>query len=151
MASFNWRKFTLRIPIRSSLETVYRAWATQEGLESWFLRSAVFAQLNGLPRKRDSYVQTADTYTWLWHGYEDTVVEQRHVLAANGQDSIQFVFSGGCIVSVDLEMKQDQLLCTLTQEMPMDDIEEQQHFFVECQKGWTFYLANLKSILEGGI
>jgi len=34
--------------------------------------------------------------------------------------------------------------------MPMEDVNEQQYFYVECGKGWTFYMANLKSILEGG-
>ncbi len=28
---------------------------------------------------------------------------------------------------------------------------EQRYFFIECGKGWTFYMTNLKSILEGGI
>ena len=28
---------------------------------------------------------------------------------------------------------------------------EQQHFYIECGKGWTFYMTNLKSILEGGL
>jgi hypothetical protein len=34
--------------------------------------------------------------------------------------------------------------------MPMSDILKQQHYFIECGSGWSFYLVNLKSILEGG-
>jgi hypothetical protein len=33
----------------------------------------------------------------------------------------------------------------------MENPGEQQYFFIECGLGWTFYLANLKSILEGGL
>lgn len=32
----------------------------------------------------------------------------------------------------------------------MENREEQQYFFIECRKGWTFYMTNLKSILENG-
>jgi hypothetical protein len=35
--------------------------------------------------------------------------------------------------------------------MPMDNESGQRYFFIECGKGWTFYMTNLKSILEGGI
>jgi hypothetical protein len=35
--------------------------------------------------------------------------------------------------------------------MPMDDETVQRFYFIECGKGWTFYMTNLKSILEGGI
>jgi hypothetical protein len=33
----------------------------------------------------------------------------------------------------------------------MEDETEQQYFYMECDKGWTFYLTNLKSVLEGGL
>jgi len=33
----------------------------------------------------------------------------------------------------------------------MNNESEQRYFYIGCGKGWTFYMANLKSILEGGI
>jgi len=39
----------------------------------------------------------------------------------------------------------------LTQsQIPLDD-HSRMSYYVGCTRGWTFYLANLKSILEGGI
>ena len=39
----------------------------------------------------------------------------------------------------------------LTQEkIPLDE-ESKVNYHLGCMEGWTFYLANLKSILEGGI
>ena len=151
MPAFNWKEFALQIPIHTDIATAYKCWATQDGLEKWFLRSAVFVQPNGSPRKREAFVQAFDNYTWLWHGYDDNVLEQSMVLDANGTDLMRFGFSGGCIVTVRLEMDEDMLLCRLAQQMPMDELELQQHYFIECQKGWTFYLSNLKSVLEGGL
>jgi len=50
-------------------------------------------------------------------------------------------------------MKQEdgKTICDLRQTMPREVESEQRHFFIECGKGWTFYMTNLKSILEGGI
>ena len=33
----------------------------------------------------------------------------------------------------------------------MSDVSEQRYFYIECGKGWTFYLANLKAVLQGGV
>jgi len=38
----------------------------------------------------------------------------------------------------------------MQEEIPTDE-KSMQSFYVGCKTGWTFYLANMKSILEGGI
>ena len=147
----DWRSFTLRIPIRSSPKAIYEAWATQQGLESWFLRFAQYTKPDGSIRAKTDLIQPGDEYNWLWYGYKDEVVEKREVLAANGWDKLQFRFSGDCIVTVQIQQQGGENICQLTQEMPMDEESSRQYYFVECGRGWTFYLANLKSILEGGL
>lgn len=151
MGKADWSVFIKRIPIKASVEQVYRVWATQEGLEQWFLRTATFVTPDKNPRDRTAYVQKGDTFTWHWHGYPDTVFEKREVIAANGKDQIQFTFSGGCLVTVTAKPIDHFTICELTQEgIPSDD-NPNTNLYVGCGEGWTFYLANLKSILEGGI
>src|SRR4029453_12372060 len=113
-------------------------------LESWFLRLAQFTKTDGTIRSKNSHAETGDQYKWLWHGYDDNVVEERQVLAANGWDNIQFGFSGGCIVTVFIKQEEGETICELVQQMPMEDEAGQQYFFVECGKGWIFYMTNLK-------
>jgi hypothetical protein len=96
-------------------------------------------------------VEIGDSYKWRWFGYSDVVTEEEKILAANGWDQLQFGFSGGCIVTVSIKQEEGETICELQQDMPMEDESEQQHFYIECGKGWTFYMSNLKSILEGGI
>ena len=96
-------------------------------------------------------MQAGDNYKWLWFGYGDEAIEANSILSANGWDQLSFVFSGGCIVTVSLKQEQGETICELVQQMPMEDVKEQQHFFIECGNGWIFYLANLKSVLEGGL
>jgi uncharacterized protein YndB with AHSA1/START domain len=151
METYNWKQFTKRITIHSSPQSIYNAWTTQEGLESWFLRLAEFKTPDGLMRKRNESIQQRDRYKWLWFGYDDTNVEEKEILFANGKNELQFGFSGGCIVAVRIKQEESETICELEQTMPMHDEAEQRYFFIECGKGWTFYMTNLKSILEGGI
>jgi uncharacterized protein YndB with AHSA1/START domain len=151
MDTYNWKQFTKRITIRSSPQSIYNAWTTQQGLESWFLRLAEFKTPNAVPRKRNEPIQKGDRYKWLWFGYDDAIAEEKEILSANGKNELQFIFSGECIVLVTIKQEEGETICELQQTMPMDDEAGQRYFFIECGKGWTFYMTNLKSILEGGI
>jgi uncharacterized protein YndB with AHSA1/START domain len=150
MENYNWKEFVRRITIHVPARSIYKAWTTQEGLESWFLRLAEFTSSDGRLKKRDEAVGKGDNYKWLWFGYDDLIVEQKEILRANGYDELQFSFSGGCIVTVSVGEEAGETICELKQFMPMDDEMEQRYFFIECGKGWTFYMTNLKSVLEGG-
>jgi len=153
MATYSFSQFIKRVTIhpRIPVEAIYNAWTTPRGLESWFLRSALYFDKNGKQKDQLENAMPGDRYHWLWHGYDDTIGEQRKVLDTNGKVFFQFEFSGGCIVSITIKKEGEETICELKQEMPMDDEGEQRFFFIECSTGWTFYLANLKSILEGGI
>jgi uncharacterized protein YndB with AHSA1/START domain len=151
MKPFNWKQFTKRIPISASAKSIYEAWSCQQGLESWFLRLAEFTKPDGSLRMPKEQIHPGDRYRWRWHGYEDSSEEKNEVLEVNGWDMIRFSFSEGCIVTVTVKQEAGENICELKQDMPMEDLPTQQYFYIECGKGWTFYLANLKSILEGGL
>lgn len=151
MSQSNWSAFTKKIPLSATIEQVYKAWTTQEGLEKWFLRKALFTKSDHTLRGRNDFIQKGDTFTWMWYGYPDSVYEKREVVYANGKDEIQFTFSGDCLVTVKAKEVNDVTICELTQERIPEDINPKTNLYVGCGEGWTFYLANLKSILEGGI
>ena len=146
-----WDSFTLRIPIKASSQKIYDCWATQEGLESWFLRKAEFSKPDGSKRARNEHVQKDDAYDWLWHGFPDDIVENRNVTKANGSDKIQFVFSGDCIVTINIKQELGETICQLKQENIPLDKDPKLNLCLNCSTGWTFYMTNLKSILEGGL
>jgi uncharacterized protein YndB with AHSA1/START domain len=147
----NWNTFTVRGSFNAPVEELYRRWATQSGVESWFLRSSVFRTAAGHERSATDFAQANDSFTWLWHGYADDVVEHRTVLAANGKNFFQFTFSGDCVVSVSIYGKSGTTIVELKQDQIPEDDNAETNLFVHCQIGWTFYLANLKSVLEGGV
>jgi hypothetical protein len=112
---------------------------------------AEFKNDGGELRRKDENVQKGDHYKWLWFGYSDAIAEEKEILFTNDKDELEFSFSGGCIVRVSIKQENGEAICELQQTMPMDDETEQRYFFIECGKGWSFYMTNLKSILEGGI
>jgi uncharacterized protein YndB with AHSA1/START domain len=149
--SINWNEFNIRIPIRASLSELYSAWTTQQGIERWFLRSAIYKTPQGSLRGVNEPVQRGDHYHWLWHGYSDDAKETNDILDTNGKDMFQFEFSGKCIVTIQLEAIKDFTMVNLKQHKIPNDSNPATNLFVGCQLGWTFYLTNLKSIFEGGI
>ena len=146
-----WSSFTLRVTIKADPQRIYDAWATQAGLESWFLRKAEFTKPDGKLRDRNSQVEKGDGYEWLWFGYSDDIVERREVVEANGKNLFRFVFSGGCLVTLIVKHEHGETIAELKQEnIPLDD-DPKMNLCLNCSAGWTFYMANLKSVLEGGI
>jgi len=148
---YDWSRFSVRIDIKASKESVYEAWTSQEMLELWFLRLAEFTAPDGEVRGRFDRIAQGDRYKWLWHGYADDTAEYGEILEANGSDLLRFRFgpAGTCTVRC-LEEEGEQVVELVQEDIPTDD-RGMHRFHVGCKTGWTFYLANLKSLLEGGI
>src|ERR1700712_5189061 len=151
MAVNDWTKFTIKADFNTDVRSVYQAWTTPEGLESWFLRKANFYTIAGRLREPHESILKEDTYEWYWHGFDDGTVEKGQVLEVNSIDFLKFTFSGGSIVSVNLETQNGLTIVKLTQDNIPAEEDPSQNLYIQCQTGWTFYLANLKSIIEGGI
>lgn len=151
MSHYDWSKFKLKVDIRATPIAVYNAWATQANLESWFLRKALFTTPDGKLRHENAPVQPGDTYLWRWHGYDDKTQEKGTILDLNGKDFFKFSFAGLCEVSITCKLIEGRTIMELNQEkIPTDEISKVR-LHLGCNNGWTFYLANLKSIMEGGL
>ncbi|MEI2739157.1 MAG: SRPBCC domain-containing protein [Chitinophagaceae bacterium] len=151
MSDFDWKTFVTRVPVNAPVEKLYWCWATREGIEFWFLRMSDYKRPDGAARQNDEYVQKGDSYAWRWHGWSDEVTEVGKILDCNGRDFFKFSFgkAGNCAVSIKNENGQN-ILELIQEEIP-DDEQGRHYWHLGCKTGWTFYLANLKSLLEGGI
>ena len=151
MKTYDWGRFVTRVGVNAPLDKLYWCWATREGIEYWFLKLSEYKAPDGTLKRNDEPVQTGDTYRWSWHGWPDELIEEGRILDCNGKDFIKFSFgsAGNCAVTIKeeeglgvVELVQD--------EIPDNDLGRHQ-WHLGCKTGWTFYLANLKSLLEGGI
>jgi len=146
MKNFNWSEFTKRVFIKTNKVQVYNAWTLSDELEKWFLSKAIFYSQDN---KRISNVENNNLYEWTW--YAQNTSETGKILKANGKDLIEFTFAGNCIVQIKITQDGDFTLVELTQkEIPIDELSKQ-NIRLGCAFGWSFYLLNLKSYLEGGI
>ena len=149
MNNFDWTQFSKCIFINKYINSVYAAWTVSAEIEKWFLSKCIFVSKDGNEINSTDSVCSKHYYRWRW--FAQNHYEEGSVISANGVDLIEFSFAGNCKVQVKLSSLNNQTLVELTQtEIPADD-NSKQNIRLGCAFGWTFYLLNLKSILEGGI
>lgn len=153
---YDWSSFAKRINIKSTEKEIYDAWTTEDGMEKWFLRSAIFSTPTGEIIDRSQNVKAGDTYKWHWHGYDDNTVEYGEIVEANGTNFLCFTFCSESAktdmqVNVSIKQEQNEMIVELKQFNIPTDEEGKTFYHIGCMEGWVFYLANLKSILEGGV
>lgn len=146
MDQLDWTTFTRKINIAASKDAILNAWLSQEELEKWFLSSAKFFQGDNL-MDRNKAIEPGQTYKWMWHTSEN--VAEGQVLEV-GSDNLSFTFLG-CDVHVTIAQEVGEQILTLIQSKIPTDESGKMGTYVECTRGWTFYMTNLKSILEGGL
>jgi uncharacterized protein YndB with AHSA1/START domain len=145
----DWSSFTKRIAIDSTTWAIYNAWAIPAEIEKWFLASAEYTSPAKTSRLKNERIKTGDLYTWKWHGFIGGSPESGTVLEANGHNTFNFTFADTCVVEVSIKPEKGIKIVELVQKkIPADD---NLRLYLNCGDGWTFYLANLKSFLEGGI
>jgi uncharacterized protein YndB with AHSA1/START domain len=149
--SFDWKNFVVRININAPVQKLYDAWATREGMEHWFLRVSEYKKPDGDLRHYQEHTEAGDTYKWLWHGWSDETVEHGKILDANEKYFFKFSFgkAGNCSVKIFRDI--GQTFVEITQQDIPDDEHGRYNWHLGCKTGWTFYLANMKSLYEGGI
>lgn len=143
----DWGKFVVRIYLKAAPEEIYTAWATEAGLARWFLAIAKFRP-NGRWRDVDEPAVKGDAIEWTWVGNKNFVMKGS-VLGAESPGRFAFTFGRSARVTVAIKPDRDRTLVQLTQSH-MPDTPESRRDYVDCHSWWTFYLTNLKSVLEGG-
>jgi uncharacterized protein YndB with AHSA1/START domain len=145
----DWSSFIKRITVDASMRAIYNAWTVPDEIERWFLSKARFTDHARVARPTNERAAAGDKYAWEWHGFQNGSPESGTIVDANGHDFLSFTFADESIVEVKILTEDGVKVVQLTQKQIAPDADL--HIYIGCGEGWTFYLANLKSILEGGI
>ncbi|SFD60098.1 Activator of Hsp90 ATPase homolog 1-like protein [Chitinophaga sp. CF118] len=149
MENFNWKSFTKKIAVKASLGEVYDAWTKPQELESWFLEKVIFYDADKAIFNRGNNIEQGLSYEWYWYLYEEPMLGK--ITSVNGKDFLQFTFEGECLVDVKLEENGEFTIITLIHHNIPEDNNSKQFVRLGCSNGWTFYLTNFKSVIEGGL
>ncbi|MEP7144459.1 MAG: hypothetical protein ABI707_16355, partial [Ferruginibacter sp.] len=124
------------------------------GMEKWFLRICEIKNKAGLVKTSGDFIVTGDQFIWRWHGWPDDVQEKGEILEANGTDQVRFTFgqegAEDMICTVKLYTEEGENICEIIQENIPDNEKGKTYYHIGCLTGWSFYLTNMKSILENG-
>ncbi len=133
-------KFTKRIRIKCLPEDAFERWVTTKGLESWFLSRANFGS-----------GERAEAGTSFELEWPDGTTDRGEITVLVAPINFEFTwYDGQGRVRVYLSAIDSGTLIELTHTVA--SIGEQQLVeYVDCRDGWTFYLSNLKSVIEGGL
>lgn len=152
--SHNWTTFKKQVFIDAGLADVFNAWVIPQEITKWFIAEATYTHENQ-QRNPDETIQCGDRYHWRWHqpleakGTIMRVVPNKQLVFTFGQQSPES--SEDILVTVDVAREPDGYTkLTLTQEN-MPDSPYGHRYHLSCNLGWSFFMTNLKGVLEHGV
>ena len=149
MDTIDWTSFSRKIAVKSTVQLIYDAWTKSSEIEKWFLLISSFHSPDGQLLNPDKSVSKGDSYKWSWYLYDG--IEGGKITEANGTDHLQFTFAGNCLVDIELKQQDEYVIVLLTQKNIPTDNMSKKNIRLGCDRGWSFFLLNLKSFYENGI
>ncbi|CAN1517090.1 COG3832 Uncharacterized conserved protein [Fimbriimonadaceae bacterium] len=145
MSQTSFDSFTLRILIARTPVDVFRAWTVPDEIGKWFLDA--FHTKDGEVQPQDVVAEVGWNYEWTW--LEGTREEGEFTnIVAN--EEVAFTFGPDCAVRVRFSEELTRTCVEVVQTQSHEDETKRAEWAFGCVQGWTFYLTNLKSVLENG-
>jgi uncharacterized protein YndB with AHSA1/START domain len=148
MENFNWSQFSKKVAVKASLTEMYDAWSVANNIEKWFLSDTDYKLSDGSALSKSARFESGTRYEWHWFLYDE--VETGEILEANGKDFIKFEFANS-IVEITLTELDEYVIVELIQNCIPTDEKSKQDIRLGCEKGWTFFLLNLRTVYENDI
>ena len=154
-STYDWTSFRRQVFIAAPCQTVFRAWTSADQITRWFIAAATYAAADGQIRQADEQIQAGDSYHWRWH---QDYVETGRILRVDPDLTLQFTFgatydagAGPIVVTVHCHDEGGQTRLELEQANMADLPAVHYGWHMGCNLGWSFFLTNLKALLEHGI
>ena len=145
---YDWTQFDLYHYYPAPLEKVWHAWATPEGLCSFFVETCTGFDTEGNAHTPQSAFVPGGSYKWKW----------RHDFAGEGsiftvEPMSHLAFSFGAAMRVDVHLQDvgSSVRVHLHQSQIPDSEEGHVIGHMNCRSCWIFFMTNLVSVLQNGI
>lgn len=152
--NYHWDKFTRMKYVKSSIDKVFDYWLKPALIKKWFLKKATFITKEGRIRDENEYPQSGDSYKFEWIQDLDATGE---ILSVEKNKLFQFTFGKNAetgenvVVTVKFATIGDETTYTLKQKNMGGDLSETAYYHLSCNKGWDYFMTNLKALLNFGI
>ena len=155
LEQYKWTEFKQTDYIKAPLETVFKKWATPEGIVEWFIAEAAYKYNGSEMRKPDEIIKAGDEYTWIFYqairmdGKILDVVENKFLSFTFGKKEpgskenviVEIYFFPESVERTKIELYQKNIA---------DSEYGHVHYNLSCMAGWCYFLINLRSVLESG-
>ncbi|MEM7111618.1 MAG: SRPBCC domain-containing protein [Chloroflexota bacterium] len=153
--TYDWTRFKKQIFIQAEKENVFQAWATPEKIVQWFIADANYTTAEETAREATELVAVGDSYHWRWH---QDLEAQGDIVEVVENERLRFTFGNKksdsdekIMVTVQVKEVANATLLELTQENMAVSDQAQVYWHMGCNLGWSFFMTNLKGLLEHGI
>lgn len=144
---YDWRSFDLHYYYRAPRSDVWRAWATPDGLCSFFVEHCWSFDADGQELPGDAEFAPGGRYQWRWrHDFEG----EGSIHTVEPMTKIGFSFGESMKVSVSLTETDDGVHVHLRQWDIPDSDDGRVWGHLNCRSCWIFFMTNLTSVLETG-
>jgi len=154
LEDYQWTQFKQKEYIKAPLKEVFLKWGTPKGISEWFIKDAEYESPDSKNREDNEIVKADDKYTWQF--YSGLVMEGK-VLEVVPDSSFKFTFGKkepgsdeDVVVNVLFKEKDGITEIELTQSNIADNEYGKVSYNLSCMVGWSYFLTNLRSILESG-
>jgi uncharacterized protein YndB with AHSA1/START domain len=146
VVSKDYRDVRARVYVNAPMDRIYKSWATVAGLERWFAARARMLSPEGRDLGREGPAEEGGRYSWQW---ADGTREDGTFIEVDNSTLLKFTYGRDVLVTVKLMLTSKGVLVDAHQHAQRSDAENLA-LALDDSNGWTFYLANLKSVLEHG-
>lgn len=143
----DWTRFDLHVYIEAAPRRTLDAWATIDGMESFFVELMRITGPDGEERRPDEQASAGDHYTWRWPTGRYV---QGLYLEPEASDQVVFTF-GDSKVRVTAKPYSGGTLLRLRQFDIPDTEQARMHVHANCRAAWVYFLSVLKTLLEQGV
>jgi uncharacterized protein YndB with AHSA1/START domain len=153
---YDWTRFERQVFIKAEPVEVWRAWVVPENIVKWFIATADYTAPDNSPRAASEVVAAGDSYHWAWH---QELSSGGEVVEVVENEKMAFTFGDKepgsaekILVTVEVSQEADGMtLLRLVQENMADTPQAHVSWHLGCNLGWSFFMTNLKGLLEHGI
>ena len=153
--NYDWTKFKKEVFIKAKLEDVYNAWAVPNEIIKWFIAEADYTTEDDVQRDQLAPIDQGDSYHWRWHqdleasGIVHAVIPNERITFTFGKRSPNS--NEDVLVDVEITAEADGYTKLSLLQHNMPDTPYGHRYHLSCNLGWSFFMTNLKGLLEHGV